>query len=152
MTTRLFSLLLVLCAGLPFTALCETPTGYDWVVSHHGGPHIDTISDPTELTKRAATWAQSPAASLAFFTSELGSSDPRHVKAGILSIAILARAVDYTGPNQVSAEAKAQFDKNFPVEQLKKLLSSHPEYAEWLMPLRSTERARAFPQLQSPPP
>ena len=125
------------------------PTGFDRIVKLHGGKHVNLFVDPAELAKPAAEWVQSPEEPLAFFVAKLDSNDPSEVKASMLSIAILARAIDYTGPDQVSAETKAKFDRGFPVDKLNQLLDLHPEYAEWLGHIQATERGRAFPVLQS---
>ena len=114
---------------------------------------MDTLSSPDALAKLGFQWAhQSPITCLAFFTSELDSHDPKHVKAGILCIAVLSHMIDYTGPGEVSPEVKSSLDKNFPLEKFKNILAVHPEYAEWASLLGSTERGRTFPQLQSPSP
>ena len=99
---------------------------------------MNDFADPTLLAGYAAKWAQDWSGPLKFFTTELDSADPSHVKAGILSLSFLAACVEYEGKGQVSAESKARFAKEFPTEKLKAILAKKPEYAEWAFVIERT--------------
>jgi hypothetical protein len=118
-----------------------TPEGYDWILKHHGGAHLDTVSDPAVVPRYAAKWAQDWSGPLGFFTTEIDSGDASRVKAGILCLSFLAGCIDHEGRGQVSTESKEKFAKAFPVSKIKGLLAAHPEYAEWAFPLQKTHFA-----------
>ncbi|RBP43927.1 hypothetical protein DES53_105326 [Roseimicrobium gellanilyticum] len=135
-----FSVIAAACLCLMLAGCSRTPSGYDGMVKRHGGSHPDTIADPRVDAEHAVKWVQDWQKSLTFFTSELDSTDPAHVKTGIWSLGILAGAVE------LSAKAdKAQFEKTFPREKLKQIHAAHPEYDEWYTGLRHSRFAAEFP-------
>jgi len=143
---------------LPTLAFCicgllagcsRSPSGYDWIVEGNGGQHRDSISDPAKYAEFAAKWVRNWRSSLAFFTSELDSQDPKHVKAGILCLTNLAAAVEQLEPPQMSQSDKSDFSREFPVAKLKQRLTEHPEYDEWISFIRHTKFGPEFPESQA---
>jgi hypothetical protein len=138
-------------AGWMFMA---PPNGYNWILKTHGGAHLNTFSDPTLLSGYAAKWAQDWSRPLKFFSTEIDSADPSHVKAGILSLSFLAACVESEGKGQVSAESKARFAKEFPTDKLNAILAKKPEYAEWAFVIERTSLREQIklPKLPAPKP
>lgn len=124
------------------------PPGYNYVLWQFSGPKFNAVGDPGRLAHVTAGWKTRPLQNLRFFEAELDSPEPIHVKAGILSIAILSRIVDLIGPAQVSEQDRAAFSAAFPNQKINTILAQHPEYAEWLAPLRGNPREKLFPSLK----
>ncbi|WP_206026263.1 hypothetical protein [Roseimicrobium sp. ORNL1] len=136
--------MLALCLGCPLAGNAQAsqiPVGYDWMVQQNGGEKPDITSHPHKPIEYALQWARTWEKSLAFFTSELDSSEPARVKTSIWCMAMLVIMVEQTA----TTEAKAQFEKAFPLEKLKQVRAAHPEYEMWFSGLRNSKFGAAFP-------
>ena len=81
----------------------QKPHGYNLVLRMNGGDAPDYHTDPQDYAKIATVWAlQSPMKTLSFFESELASSDPAHVKAGLRGIEMLTIMMECVNIGQAS--------------------------------------------------
>jgi hypothetical protein len=146
--TSLFPVMAAACLCLLMVGCSRGPAGWDDMVRRNGGSQPDTIADPQIAADYAVQWAKDRQKSLAFFTKELDSPAPSHVKTSIWCLGMLVMVVEKSA---ASAEDKAQFERDFPAEKVKQVLVSHPEYEYWYSGLRRTKFGAGLPPSKDMP-